>query len=183
MYLRLDLNPVPASRPRVSRYGTYYGKRHQAFRSEALALLGDMREQGVLPSDPLSGRLQVYIGFFVKKPKGTKLETPRGDIDNYLKLVLDCCTTGGVWEDDTQVRCVHAFKTWASGRQGRTYLYIMEDSDADEPVCKFDAETCPAGCDPEAPEDERVYQCFRSHLAVPDLSTRSTNQRPSQERG
>ena len=64
--IRLELNPVPASRPRVSKWGTYYGKRHQAFRSEALDLLSGMREEGVLPEVPMSGKLRVWVVFSIK---------------------------------------------------------------------------------------------------------------------
>ena len=35
LLLTLPLTPVPASRPRVTRWGTYYGKRYTQWREEA----------------------------------------------------------------------------------------------------------------------------------------------------
>jgi Holliday junction resolvase RusA-like endonuclease len=101
-YLSLPLNPVPASRPRVSKWGTYYGKRHKAYRSKALALLNRMRDRDNL-HNPLSGRLIVFVLFEVERPRKTILEIPKPDIDNYLKLLLDCCT-GFLWDDDSHPR-------------------------------------------------------------------------------
>ena len=143
--IRLALNPVPASRPRVSKWGTYYGKRHQAFRSEALDLLSGMREEGVLPEVPMSGKLRVWVVFSIKKPKTTKLATPRGDIDNYMKLLLDCCN-GIIWEDDQQIAQINAFKNYAVDG-GSIDLVVEEiDDETDGPVH-------PAGKDePVAPD-------------------------------
>lgn len=118
---------MPASRPRVSRWGTYYGKRHQAFRSEASACLEQMREQGYLPGVPLSGRLVVILAFEIERPKTTKREVPNGDVDNYAKLVLDCCT-GFLWEDDTQIQLLSCQKNWAKDRPG-IHVWVKEITD------------------------------------------------------
>jgi Holliday junction resolvase RusA-like endonuclease len=124
LYLCLPINPVPASRPRVSRWGTYYGKRHTACRSKTKALLTEMRDNGTLPSVLLTGRLVVWVVFQVEKPKTSKLVAPRGDIDNYAKLLFDCCTQH-VWVDDIQIDIMSARKVWADGG-GRTDLWIKE---------------------------------------------------------
>ena len=148
--IRLELNPVPASRPRVSKWGTYYGKRHQAFRSEALDLLSGMREEGVLPEVPMSGKLRVWVVFSIKKPKTTKLATPRGDIDNYMKLLLDCCN-GIIWEDDQQIAQINAFKNYASD-EGSIDLVVEEiDDETDGPVH-------PAGKDESASADPQPFE-------------------------
>jgi len=117
LYFHLPCNPVPASRPRVTRWGTYYGKRHTAFRSKVKALLEDMRGNGSLPLSLLSGRLVAWVLFQVEKPKTSKLLIPRGDIDNYSKLIFDCCS-GLVWEDDVQIETMSARKTWSSSDGG-----------------------------------------------------------------
>ena len=148
--VRLELNPVPASRPRVSKWGTYYGKKHQAFRSEALALLSEMREEGILPEVPMSGKLRVWVVFSIKKPKTTKLATPRGDIDNYMKLLLDCCN-GIIWEDDQQIAQINAFKNYASD-EGSIDLVVEEiDDETDGPVH-------PAGKDESASADPQPFE-------------------------
>ncbi len=162
--IRLNLNPVPASRPRVSKWGTYYGKRHQAFRSEALALLDGMREGGLLPDAPLSGRLRVWVVFSVKKPKTTKLMTPRGDIDNFMKITLDCCT-GYIWEDDHQIERICAFKDFAVG-EGSIDL-VVEEIDNDNGDKETDAH--PAADDPISLGDKGFDNCARGFVFIPNL--------------
>ena len=124
LYIHLPTNPVPASRPRVTRWGAYYGKRHTACRSKTKALLAEMRGNETLPFELLSGRLVVWVVFQVERPKTSKLVTPRGDIDNYAKLVFDCCTKY-VWEDDAQIDIMSARKVWAT-TTGRTDLWVKE---------------------------------------------------------
>lgn len=176
-HLRLDLNPVPASRPRVTRWGAYYGKRHQAFRESALALLETKRDQGVLPKCLLSGGLQVWVLFQVKKPPTSKLETPRGDIDNYLKLLLDCCT-GFLWQDDRQVDQVFAQKVFAKDTgsidlwvEERNYDTTRNVSNNIRPV--FSVPTCP-----QPSYGEGFYLCPRGFVSVPCVSTSGEDNGP-----
>ena len=42
MKLKIDINPVPASRPRVSRFGTYYGPVYRKFKTAIAAILTSM---------------------------------------------------------------------------------------------------------------------------------------------
>lgn len=97
--LWLPIVPVPASRPRFSRWGgPYYGKNYTAFRKEAAVLL----EQLELPVEfPLRGELQASVIFIVKKPRTSKRTNPRGDVDNYFKT-LDVLN-GIIWKDDDQL--------------------------------------------------------------------------------
>ena len=97
--LWLPIVPVPASRPRFSRWGgPYYGKNYTAFRKEAAVLL----EQLELPvMFPLLGELEVSVVFTVQKPRTSKRTNPRGDVDNYFKT-LDVLN-GIIWKDDDQL--------------------------------------------------------------------------------
>lgn len=115
---------MPASRPRVSKWGTYYGKRHQAFQKEAFAQLDTMREASILLSDLFSGRLMVWVRYRVEKPRTSKLDIPRGDIDNYNKLFYDCCT-GYVWKDDCQIEREYTCKEFTTGT-GQIDLWVIE---------------------------------------------------------
>ena len=124
IYIHFPLNPVPASRPRVSRWGTYYPKRHETFRREASGFLDGLEETGVLPDPPLEGGLVVWVTFNIKKPKTTKLDLPRGDVDNYTKILFDALT-GRVWKDDTQVEIMSVRKAWAEG-EGSIDIWIKE---------------------------------------------------------
>ena len=116
--LHLPIAPVPASRPRVSKWGTYYGKTYSAFRKEAAKVI-----DAELKNDPLEGGLEVSLWFFCKKPKTTRREEPRGDVDNYIKAILDSCN-GKVWVDDDQILRLNAQKRWADERGPRIELVI-----------------------------------------------------------
>ncbi len=107
-----EVEPVPASRPRVSRWGTYYGKRYEKFRREMREILREF------PDEPLSGPLAVWVEFHVPTPKTTKREWPRGDVDNFVKGPLDSMTThGGFWEDDDQIVYLETTKVFTKEGQ------------------------------------------------------------------
>lgn len=96
----LPVNPVPASRPRVSKWGTYYGKTYNAWRKDAAKALKEYREF----CDKTEGRLYVVVECVVLKPKTSKREYPRGDVDNYAKAPLDAITSHtDIWNDDDQI--------------------------------------------------------------------------------
>ncbi len=105
-FIRLDVKPVPASRPRVSKWGTYYGKTYKAFRKAMEYELSGWED------DPLTGSLIVNITFHCKRPKKPTKSWPRGDIDNYVKAVFDSFN-GKIWGDDDQVIVMTATKMYA----------------------------------------------------------------------
>lgn len=63
---------------------------------------------------------------YLQKPKAGKLKYPRGDVDNYAKLVLDACN-GLFYVDDSQIHTLTASKSYDDGRE-RIELEIEEDS-------------------------------------------------------
>ena len=91
-------NPVAASRPRVSKWGTYYGKTYKKFREHAAQALADFKSTyGAAP-------LGVITRIVVMKPKTTKRSYPRGDIDNFEKAAWDAITNSpAFWDDDDQI--------------------------------------------------------------------------------
>lgn len=104
--------PTAASRPRVTRWGTYYTKTYKAYQ--------DAAEQAIPHSNrpPIQGELAAYVEFICHKPKTTKLLSPRGDIDNHLKAIFDAIVgkkknPHGYIEDDMQISKVHAVKRYA----------------------------------------------------------------------
>ena len=105
LFLRLDVKPVPASRPRVSKWGTYYGKTYKAFRKAMHEALSGFED------DPMTGSLHVEVTFFCLEPKKPTKLWPRGDIDNYVKALFDSFN-GKVWGDDDQVVTVVAHKVY-----------------------------------------------------------------------
>jgi Holliday junction resolvase RusA-like endonuclease len=116
-----DTAPVPASRPRVSKFGTYYGKRYKQFRKDFSEEVAEFR-MGFRPL--LADRLRVTVVFCVPQPKTTKLRLPRGDIDNYLKALFDGCNEL-VWRDDVQIAEVEASKIWSDeGLDNEGYITL-----------------------------------------------------------
>lgn len=94
----IPILPVPASRPRVTRWGVYYGKRYTEFRRYIEVLLQAVEWPHVFP---LGESLAVSVTFSVPHPKKTKRVSPRGDVDNYFKT-LDSLNKY-VWMDDDQI--------------------------------------------------------------------------------
>ena len=118
--LSFPLEPVPASRPRVTGWGAYYGKRYTSFRKQAESVVPE-----VFTGQPLAGTLEVIVTFFCKRPKTTKREEPMGDVDNYVKAILDSCN-GKVFEDDDQIKRITAIKRWEDEHGPRIELYVSK---------------------------------------------------------
>ena len=119
LLLQIPVTPVPASRPRVSKWGTYYGKTYSKFRKEAKPAV-----EGAYVGDPLQCVLEVQAIFYCKRPKTTKRRDPRGDVDNYVKAILDSCN-GIVWGDDDQILRLTASKRWEDEFGPRIELVIF----------------------------------------------------------
>jgi Holliday junction resolvase RusA-like endonuclease len=112
-------NPVPASRPRVTKWGTYYSKTYKDWMRWAEA---NIPEGG---DPPLPGHYDVVLEFIVAKPRTSKLTRPVGDVDNYAKAILDVLTKKGYWPDDADVVCLQASKRFAhEDEEPRTEAFI-----------------------------------------------------------
>jgi len=102
------ISPVAASRPRVSKHGAYFAGPYKNFRREAAEIVDDVLGEW----EPLSGPLTVDLELFIGRPKTTKLDAPRADIDNFVKAIFDVMN-GKLWDDDSQVIKLYATKQWA----------------------------------------------------------------------
>jgi Holliday junction resolvase RusA-like endonuclease len=123
--LRLPGDPVPAARPKVSRWGTYYPKTYRAFRT-AMELVVRKLFAG---RQPMVGPLVVILNVFVRKPKSSKLLYPIGDVDNYAKAYLDSLN-GHAWHDDKQVISLTVTKDFTDETHGWADLQIQAHKEA-----------------------------------------------------
>jgi len=106
-------------RPRFGNGKTYTPEKTRAFEN---AIAWEARKQ--LAGKPiLKGLLSANIVFEFEKPKKTKLLTPRSDLDNLQKSVFDSINEI-VYDDDTQIVLITAFKRWST--QNRIRLLIGE---------------------------------------------------------
>lgn len=114
--LYIPVRPVPASRPRVTRFGTYFSKNYEDFRNECYAFLTKIKKQ----YPQTSSKYIVEIEFICRKPSKPANEYPIGDIDNFLKGPLDALTkVGMLWVDDVQVVDLRGTKRYQ--KQGESF--------------------------------------------------------------
>lgn len=119
--LFIPVEPTPASRPRVSQYGTYYTKTYTAWLNAARSAL-----EGAVPH-ALNGALSLEVEVLCTKPRTGKLAFPKGDIDNYVKGPMDVLTKVGAWGDDKQVvRLVASKRYTESDELPGTLVRIFE---------------------------------------------------------
>lgn len=95
--------PVPASRPRVSRFGTYYSKTYSRWIKDSWQYVDSF---DAVPTDR---PVIVMVECIFEKAKTSKLDYPNPDLDNLEKGPLDQINklhktdpTKGIWEDDRQ---------------------------------------------------------------------------------
>ena len=105
--LRIEGQPVPGARPRVTRWGTFYPKAYATFLTDCHQHLAP--HAGVAPEGPLA----VWVEVVSTPPKKTVLSAPRGDTDNFAKGPLDGATKAKVWKDDSLVHTLLVTKRWA----------------------------------------------------------------------
>lgn len=128
----LPIPPVPASRPRVGRWGTYYSKTYKTWKDLAELLLKE-----VTPLSPLvSAPVFVTVSSVTQRPKTVKLLQPSPDVDNYAKAPLDAITKAQcLWLDDKQVVMLVAAKRYADvDETPHTFIQVGLRQDACDPV-------------------------------------------------
>jgi len=109
----IQLNPVPASRPRVFKSGgVTYGKNYNAYKEQAVGpcRLFTRRKTG----KPIACLLE----HLVKVPTRKHDIWPNGDLDNYDKGPLDAMVKSGCfWQDDVQVMFMISVKRFAKDNE------------------------------------------------------------------
>jgi Holliday junction resolvase RusA-like endonuclease len=100
----------------------YYPASYKKWREEFLNALADAE----IP-DNWAIPVHVTATFVVTRPKTTKRLTPKGDIDNYQKSLLDALTDAGAWTDDTLVESITATKRFTrEGEPAGIHFEIKE---------------------------------------------------------
>lgn len=115
IHMKLDLCPVPKGRPRMTKAGTTYTpKRTREFEQAISTLVKD--------ASALLGALILDVTFILKRPKSAPKSQlgryfragSRGDLDNYIKALMDGLQRGGVIPNDAAVVRVSACKAYAA---------------------------------------------------------------------
>jgi len=124
--LFIPVKPVSASRPRVTRYGSYYSDSYMAYRKETHSFL-----QSIAKNYPIKGKtlFAVHCEFICYKPsKPSNPKCPRYDIDNMEKAIYDAITHAKmIWHDDIQiVRNVNSKRYQEDGEEYGTKITIIE---------------------------------------------------------
>lgn len=116
---RLATEPYPASRPRVAKFGVYYGKNYSKFRKLAAPLAK------TFDGHPIEGPFVILLDHVCTKPKTGKRAYPVGDVDNYAKGPLDVMKDAQkFFSDDDQVVGLLSFKRYAEpGEEPGVYAY------------------------------------------------------------
>ena len=105
--------PIP---PSTNRYWVYTGKR-VATSPEAKAYKEAV--QLLAKCEMISGRVAINVSVFRR--------AKRGDLDNYLKVMLDALE-GVLYENDNQITEIHAFR-YDDPDNPRVELLAYEDTD------------------------------------------------------
>lgn len=113
--------PVPASRPRVTRWGTYHAKPYKTWLDSA-----EQHLPGLKARIEHETNLLVIVESICTRAKTSKLVRPKGDVDNYAKGPLDAIThSERYWKDDVQVIDLVSRKRFAAkGEPARTVVHI-----------------------------------------------------------
>ena len=127
--------PVPASRPRVTRWSTFFPKKYTKYREAMkIATANTM-------FIPFEGNLYAQLDFFIQIPKSwskkKKLHKQgkycdnNADIDNYCKSILDSLN-GVYYEDDRQIVMLRARMFWSNTARTEVTITKLEDSNEQE---------------------------------------------------
>ena len=99
MRIVINTRPIPASRPRVTRNGTYTPAKYANYK-KALKMLFKQFDKVKAPI-----ALEINVSLYFVSPKSIKYRKfpmPVGDVDNFLKAILDAGNET-LWDDDQQI--------------------------------------------------------------------------------
>ena len=114
--MTFNIAPVPAARPRVTRWSTYFPKRYTQFKKDFSLILD------TFDVEMAEGLLYAKLDFFMQIPNSwsnKKKKLKEGafadnnvDVDNLVKACLDSCE-GVFYKNDKQVAMIRARKFYS----------------------------------------------------------------------
>ena len=126
-----NIAPVPAARPRVTRWSTFFPKKYTQFRNDFAEILNE------LDVELTEGLLYAKLDFFMQIPKSWsnkkklakegKYADNNVDVDNLVKACLDSCE-GVFYENDKQVAMIRARKFYSVDARIEMELSPLEDA-------------------------------------------------------
>ena len=126
-----NIAPVPAARPRVTRWSTFFPKKYTQFRKDFALILDE------LDVELAEGLLYAKLDFFMQIPKGWsnkkklakegKYADNNVDVDNLVKACLDSCE-GVFYENDKQVAMIRARKFYSVDARIEMELSAIKDA-------------------------------------------------------
>lgn len=131
-YIILTMEQIPKGTAQMKRYN---GRTRTYFKSQRLQQTEDFylnELRSYAPTAPITGAVSLSIDFDyftpTKKKRGT-WKTSRPDCDNLVKLLIDCMTKLGFWEDDSQIARLRVSKRYAEGEQAQITISWREAVD------------------------------------------------------
>jgi Holliday junction resolvase RusA-like endonuclease len=131
MILSIPFRPCPCPRPKVTHYGTFYGKNYTAFKQVVNEWLD---KQKIMK---LEGPLEAEMVFAIPMPDSwskkkkaahlTRAHAVKPDCDNLIKSVFDILN-GRAFNDDSQIARIRASKIWVDS-PGHIIVEINETTD------------------------------------------------------
>ena len=126
-----NIAPVPAARPRVTRWSTFFPKKYTQFRKDFALILDE------LDVELAEGLLYAKLDFFMQIPKSwsnkkklakeAKCADNNVDVDNLVKACLDSCV-GVFYENDKQVAMIRARKFYSVDARIEMELSAIKDA-------------------------------------------------------
>lgn len=123
--ITIPIKPIPASRPRIRRFGKpYFGKNYTAWRKNAAKTVD------TYGGSPIASPVYVDVLFAVPRAKSSKLLVPFGDGDNFEKALYDFLVRHGYLEDDKWITSAYWRKRFLPhGETGYTHITIKDERD------------------------------------------------------
>lgn len=118
--LVIPVVPMPAPRPRMSKWGAYFPATYTTHKKEIAAAIPTRAVK-------LMGELHVEMELVCKPIGKSKFTTPSGDVDNLAKPTLDVLTQEGYYGDDRQITDLRVRKRFPEkGEQPHIRIHIKQ---------------------------------------------------------